>query len=236
MVNEVKHTIKILDYLSLCKNIQCVTVDPELSDNKNINIKRFLKSLSQPLILLPQLRLLLNKKLSEIITYAGLKWHIYTNIRAKYLYSYLQLTTRKKLVFFSSSLSILRKAIRYLGSFLSKLRTNLKSPKCILYKYVKNFIHLFDIDYIIRYNLKCVHKPSQHSVENLILSIKQKLYHKNKRGYWRVSNCINLLQAVLHAKNMLSLWYMHYSSVLRKSDALKTNKIIDHILYVWQTK
>ena len=209
------------------RNIYCIRLKSQKLDHKNTSKRSFFKLLNR------RVKLLEIQPLSNII-YIGLEWHIYLRVKINNLYTNLCLLRKNNLFFLLHFLSISR-VIKYLAEFLGNLKINLRNIKCTLHRYVENFMHFLELDCCIK-NGSCLLTPSKQSISNTFKQIKEKLYHKNKRGYLRNSRYISAIQAMSSVRLILLLWREYYSSILEKADLLKMNRVIDHMFYRWQVK
>ena len=229
------HMSAIVDFSGSYRKIQLVSLDLHRCDCKNISNKRVFRLISIDSTFTEYSKLLLDLYLFKIIKYVGLEWHIYTNMSSKKIHYNLCLLKKKQSWLLLCRNKYFDKIIESVSNFLFLVSISLKNIKCNIYKYVKYIVYLDDINCIIRGSNKCFTAPSKRSIRELVQDIKQKLYHKNKQGFWRI-NSIRKLQRVPTVKKMLSRWSLYYSNVLSKAGVLQISQTVDYILYKWQVK
>ena len=230
------HASKLFCSSYFCKNAPCVLIDWQTCKIKNVDVERFSKFLGKFFFYLNTTEVFISMQLLEKAIYIGLKWYVYSNTQIKFLSEFLYSVKEKKLIFSSLCLLVFSNAIKHLSQYLSKFKVNLKSLICIFCKYVKKSVHLFYIDCVTKNSSSYLFRPSKQSIKHLITSIRNKLYHKNKKGRWKNNNSINSLRGMVLAQEVLSIWYDCYSSILSKAEVVKINRVADRIVYKWQTK
>ena len=229
------HMSAILGFSGSYQKIQLVSLDLHRYNCKNINNKRVFRLIRIDSTFTEYSKLLLDLYLFKIIKYIGLEWHIYTNMSSKKIHYNLCLLKKKQSWFLLCCNKYFDKIIESVSDFLFLVSIGLKNIKCNVYKYVKHIVYLDDINCIIKSSDKCFTAPSKRSIKELVQNIKQKLYHKNQQGFWRI-NSIRKLQKVFIVKKMLSRWFLYYSNALNKAGVLQISQTIDYILYKWQIK
>ena len=130
----------------------------------------------------------------------------------------------------------MHKVAQSFASFLSKAKVNLKNIRCVIYICIKNLIYLPSSEHIIEKNNVDAHRLDDRLLKSIIYSIRQQLYHKNKKGYWRANRYIKTSEAMLRARKVLLKWCSKSPIALSELDALKVNRVIDYTLYKWCKK
>lgn len=230
------HASKLFCSSYSCKSVPCVLINWQTYKIKNVDIKHFSKFLGNFFFYLNTAEVFISMQLLEKAICIGLRWYVYSNAQIKFLSKFLYSVKEKKLIFSSLCLLLFSNAIRHLSQYLSKFKVNLKNLICIFCKYVKKSVHLFYIDYIAKNSSSYLFRPSKQSVKHLITSIRNKLYHKNKKECWKRNSSINSLRGLVLVQEVLSIWHDCYSSILSKAEVVKINRVADRIVYKWQTK
>lgn len=230
------HISKILKPLNSSKSMRLIALDLNKYDDKNINTVKVLKLLGLSLIFSQYLDLISRLYLIKTIVYTGLEWYLYTNMQVRHLCKILYLAKKNSSHFFLCYITHFNRITNYSGSYLFSLSVNLKSVKCNVYHYLNRAIYLGNTECIFANNCNYLYKPSRQSIACLVDKIKQKLYHKNKQGYWRASNYICSSQALLVLEKILQSWLRYYSEILNSMQILKINRLADYIFYKWQVK
>ncbi len=237
----------IIDYLKKCasktmchlqssKDNRSLVLNTDIYNSKNIDIKKLTKSLGSICIPCTELNLFICQYVLKKIMHIGLEWYLYTSMQINHLCFYIQSAQEKHFFFFLHCGDFSANTVEKISVFFDKLKLSLRSIKCIVYKYIKHLINLFAFDYLGKNIFNYLFKCSDTVIENLVIKIKKKLYHKNKQGFWRANVYTSLHQPVLQVKEVLYLWRSYHSSILTKSQVLKINKTIDHMFYKWQMK
>lgn len=227
---------KTLCYLRSSKDKQSLILNINTRDNKNINVRRLTKYLGELSIHCIELNLFIGQYILKKIIYTGLEWYIYTNMQVNHLCLYMHSVQKQLFFFFLHCPSFSLNTVKKMSGFFSILKVNLRGIKCSLYQYIDYLMHLFTFDYISKNISSYLFRCSDIVIEKLVKKIKQKLYHKNKHGFWRANAHICSHQLIFKIKEMLYSWCSYYSSILSRSKIVKINKIIDYIFYKWQIK
>lgn len=175
-------------------------------------------------------------KLFHIIMYIGLEWFIYTNLKCKDLYKSLYFTNQDRYLFFISNCVTINKIVYYLAKFFHARNFNLKYFRCVVYKYNNSIIYFKDVDLKFYNPSKYIFNPSKESIKDIYSKIRNKLYHKNSQGYWRINQSVNPAHAVLFVNQILNTWYDDYYNLLKKTELFKISQVAEEMLYIWQIK
>lgn len=213
----------------------CVTIDFQAYDRKNSNSVKI--AWLSAMLLFPcftSASLLFNN-LTEKFIYVSLQWYLYVNIQNRYSCASMYVLKAQVLILMSSSCLFLNSTINQLSNFLKALSINLKSLKCYAYKYIKDLMYLLEFNCILK-SSQYLLRPTKQAMLVLVDNIKRELYHKNKKGYWRISNQISSSTALLKTKQVLCSWYTSNLDLLNRSEVLKVNQTADYIFYRWQIK
>lgn len=174
--------------------------------------------------------------LLDTIMYIGIEWYLYVNLKIKSIYLKIFINKQPNYLFLVSVSLITNMVLENIASFLDLVGMNLRSVKCIIYKYINHFVFLDNISIITKDKDNLVVKVSQQSIKSVYRLIKYKLYHKNKLGYWRANNFLTSTQAVFFVRAILSDWYKYYNDIVYTKELTFVNNKIDKIFYTWQMK
>lgn len=172
----------------------------------------------------------------DTIIYIGLEWYIYINLKIKFIYSKILISKQKESLLFVSINYIINLLLKNVANFLNLIDINLKFVKCIIYKYINHFIILDDFHIKIQNKVNLVVKISQQSITLINYAIRHKLYHKNRRGYWRANHYLHSTQAIFLIREILSNWYEYYHHIIDNQEEILINNTIDKLFYAWQMK
>ena len=178
---------------------------------------------------------LLSKEILRVIICLNLYWHTYNSNQNNCQHICMYLSVSKKLVSLLLS-SLMYKVAQSFASFLSEAKMSLKNIQCAICMHIKNLIYLPGLEYIIEKNNVNTPRLDDQLLKSIIYSIRQQLYHKNKKGYWRANRYIKTSEAILRARKVLLEWCSKSPIILSKLDALKVNRVIDYTLYRWCKK
>lgn len=230
------HIGKMLNYANSFRKLCLIKLSIDRYSSQNTEEKKLLQLLGKKWSQCSQSSRLLKKNFLKQLTYADLEWHMYASMKTRKQLLYLYKGSEEQLIIFRSSLKSSNSNMHCIGEYLQILQLSLKSSRCILYKYVKKFVHLLQIDCIIKENSIYLFRPSNSSLKNLTASVKRKLYHKNYQGRWRVNAYIDRSKVAIDIERLLFFWRIYYLGLLSRSDVLQVNQITDYILYRWQMK
>lgn len=172
----------------------------------------------------------------EILYYIGLEWHIYTNLKDPYLYLNLYLVNQTQQILFLSNARLTGFIVKQIGAFMSRRLINLRCARCSIYRYYHNYINLIDVEVKSEQNSNYIIKPNIKSIQYIFNILRRILYHKNTKGYWKMSNYIKINKSIFLINYLLKLWHIDYSNIVDNSDIYKINYNIDNWLYFWQAK
>ena len=242
-------------YYSICS----IVIQSQLN-TKDLSINGIIKKVGLCEIISKQLSLLLKKQnffystmqlrsinkhrqnndelstLLHIIIYTGLEWFIYVNLKHNDIYKKLYLTYQNEYMLFISNCVIVNRIAYCLAKFFNAINFNLKYFRCVIYRYNNSVICFKNFDLKFYNPNKYKFSPSKQSIKGIYNTIRNKLYHKNSQGYWRINQSINSSHAILFVNQILNTWYYDYYNFLDKTELFKISQVVEKILYMWQIK
>jgi len=230
------HASQMLRRIKSYEDIYSLVLNFDEFNTRNINLAKLKNYLDEFFNSYNELSFALSCYMLKKTILVDTEWYLYTNGQSKYLYTCLCTVKENHFFFFLHCSSFSDRAVKMISRFLSVLKINLKSIKCRLHKYIQYVIHLCIIDYLLKGDTVYLFRCSNAAVKKVVLSVKQKLYHKNYQGYWRITKRNNPYQLVQQIEKILCVWCIYYSCALTKLEILKINKAIDYAFYKWQMK
>ena len=175
------------------------------------------------------------KSFLKEILYIGMEWCLYLNFKSQCLYRYFYCISQSSYLYCISTISRIAFAVKFVALFLHHVNINLQSIKFVVYYYSTNYIYLNGVELIVK-NAKILFKLSKASMKYVFYVIRNKLYHKNSKNHWRISNSSDSFKAMLSIQKILSQWYIHYVNILDNKNILFMQNTVNKMFYKWQMK
>ena len=175
-------------------------------------------------------------KLCTVIYFHGLEWFIYANNSYKLMYLNSCLIYKVSELIIVTNKSIVNRLVKSICNFINLLSFNLKKVCCNICQYSIKSLQTNIVKIRKNINNTYLVKPSKNFLKFTLKVIRSELYCKNRYGYWRVRNDISINKAIFFSNFLLHCWYQYYFSIIDNIDILKANRLVDNLLYSWQTK
>jgi len=166
----------------------------------------------------------------------GFNWHIYTNLRNNCLHKDVYFAYHSSQFQYLSSVLAIRMIIMYFSVFVYTKLVNLKELRSYLYCNINGYINIDNMNIKTRTNIKDMIKPNKQFIQNIISTLRSKLYHKNSKGAWRVNQVVNVNQAILLGQHLIDQLDLNYLQALNPLEKEKLINIIGKQIYLWQKK
>lgn len=254
-----KHLSKILIKSKQYKRISKITIDA-LLDLKNIQLKKWLnkidynsstikwifsylikhKYIKNTFIGKDYIFYSTNKneldELFKVIYFTGLEWFLYTNKKSKVIYIDMYIAYQQLDLVIVINKHLINIFIQCISHFINWQTFNLKKLFCNIYQQAIPCFNINTLNIKQARNIEYLIKPNKQLIKSLVSNIRSKIYYKNQDGYWRRRNHLSIERIMPFIKFILKYWYSYYFSTIDTLDILELNRIVDNMLYLWQTK
>jgi len=126
--------------------------------------------------------------------------------------------------------------ILYCSKFAYYQYINLKTIHFYLWSNFYKDMCLSNINIGIQEKSQYTILPSTKSIKYITSLVKSTLYHRNKKGFWKINNQVNVSKILSFSNKLLDSWYFYYLNIV---DNFCKNTMINNInmtLYLWQRK
>lgn len=176
------------------------------------------------------------KSLLQTIVTTGLEWHIYTNLKVKTIYKQINYIYQKQAILFAFSCFNFIKLGICIAEFISYLAISANLIDCYQYNNRKYYIYFSNVNISASLLNNLTIRPDEFSIKELFTRVRHTLYHKNKKGLWRVNTDISKQKAQYLLNNLLSAWRSNCCHALDESIVCQLNHDINNLAYIWQKK